>query len=126
MPLSEFSSNLEGFLTRIESVNSVLIDISRTKLYDEAVAMLHGIADDIQHSRFSTSARASVTPAEIGMANSMITTLRSQARILSSHADNGYGVTASLHGLVTGVRSNPSFGTIDPDINPSPGQTPID
>jgi hypothetical protein len=107
----------------------VLIDISRTKLYNEAVAMLHSIADDIQHSRFSNSpSRAPITPAEIGMANNMVSTLRSQARILSSHADDGYGVTASLHGLVTGVRSNPTFGTTDPDItpNPTPGRTPID
>lgn len=125
MTKSMFAMQILALLARIEEVPGLLIDLDRTKLHDQAADILINIAFGIQLLRSSPQRPGliSMTPQEICMADNMVSTLRTQARTLQSRSDNGLGVTAVLHGLVTGIRDNPAYGMHDPPRN---GRFPID
>lgn len=115
--MSVFMHRLVDFITMIERVETALRGVTRTEhpeVYDETAAMLNNIANEIQHSRGERrSANVPITPGELGMVDAIVSTIRSQARILESHPASGEGVKDSLNSLVNKIRNNPAFGEFD-------------
>ncbi|OQE19819.1 hypothetical protein PENSTE_c014G04549 [Penicillium steckii] len=121
---SHFAMQIENTLRRIDEVQPALNDISETLLYDEVADRLRSIANEIQATRnVMTDPDASPSPADINMANIMVSTLRSQAEYLECYHDNGRSVSTKLRDLVREVRNNPAYGIL---FAPTADRFPID